>query len=175
MDEDGFPAAVPQPQADFVMDRVLPAARERVFGAFTEAAWLKRWWAPPGFELAGARMDLRPGGSYHYALHAVDGFVLWGKLFYREIEPPQLLVYVSTFSNPAGTVAPHPLDPTWPRELLTTLSFAEHVEGTLVMLRCSLLPAATEDERITFERVQEDLRPGWSDNLERLERLLQGS
>ena len=154
------------------MDRVLGAPRERVFDAFTEPVLLKHWWAPPGFDLAGAKMDLRPGGSYHYALHAADGFVLWGKLFFREIAPPQLLVFVNAFSNAAGKVAPHPLDPSWPRELLTTLSFVEHVDGTLLMLRWSLLPGATDEERTTFELRQEDLRPIWTGTLGRLERFL---
>lgn len=171
MDEDGS-RCVPQPQQEFLFDRVLAAPRARVFAAFTEAALLKHWWAPPGFELAGARMDLRPGGSYHYALNAADGFVLWGKFFYREIVPPQLLVYGSAFSNPAGAAVRHPLNPGWPRELLTTLSFAEHVEGTLLMVRCALLPDATDEERDTFYGAHDDLRLAWTDNLERLERFL---
>jgi len=168
MDEKVSRPIGPEPDADFVIARVLRAPRERVFRAFTDPADMKRWWGPRGFSVAGAKMDLRPGGSYHYALHAPDGAVLWGKFIYREIVPPQLLVYINAFSNAAGELARHPLSPTWPLELLTTLSFDEHVEGTLLALRWSLLPEATDEERQTFDRSHDSMETGWSGTLDQL-------
>ena len=168
MDEKISRPVVPGPDSDFVIARVLYAPRERVFEAFTNPADMKRWWGPKGFSVAGAKMDLRPGGSYHYALHAADGAVLWGKFVYREIVPPQLLVYVNAFSNAAGALTRHPLSPTWPLELLTTMTFDEHVEGTLFTLRWSLLPTATDDERQTFDRSHDSMEAGWSGTLDQL-------
>ena len=34
----------------------------------TERARLMQWFGPKGFTMPAARMDLRPGGSFHYCL-----------------------------------------------------------------------------------------------------------
>ena len=51
-----------------------------------------------------------------------DGHVIWAKFVYREIAAPQRLVWVHSFSDEAGGLTRHPLSPTWPLELLTTVT-----------------------------------------------------
>ena len=43
----------------------------------------------------------------------------WAKFVYREIVPPELLVWEHSFSDEAGGLTRHPLSPTWPLKLLT--------------------------------------------------------
>jgi uncharacterized protein YndB with AHSA1/START domain len=154
--------------SEFVITRVFHAPRESVFAAFTEPDRLLRWWGPAGYSVAGAAMDLRPGGSYHYGLRAPDGAMLWGKFVYREVVRPQLLVYLNSFSDAAGGLTRHPLRADWPLELLTTVTFTEHVEGTMFTLRWALLPAATPDERQCFDESHESMRLGWGGTLDQL-------
>jgi uncharacterized protein YndB with AHSA1/START domain len=50
---------------------------------------------------------------------------MWGKFVYREITPPERLVFVSAFSDEKGGLTRHPLAPSWPIEMLSMFSFAE--------------------------------------------------
>ena len=51
-------------------------------------------------------MDLRPGGTYHYGMQTPDGSVMWGKMVYREIVPPEKLVFINSFSDEKGGLTP---------------------------------------------------------------------
>jgi uncharacterized protein YndB with AHSA1/START domain len=89
---------------EFVITRVFDAPRELVWKAFTEPQRMKEWWGPKGVTITRSEMDLRPGGSYHYAMRTPDGNTMWGKFVYREITPPSRMVFVSSFSDEAGGV-----------------------------------------------------------------------
>ncbi len=65
--------------------RAFDAPRELVWKAFTEPERMKQWWGPKGFTVIAAKMDLRPGGTYHYGMQAPDGATMWGKMVFREI------------------------------------------------------------------------------------------
>jgi uncharacterized protein YndB with AHSA1/START domain len=163
-----MPARPVLADSEFVVTRVFEAPRERVFAAFTEPERMLRWWGPAGFTVAGARMDLRPGGSYHYGLRGPDGATIWGKFVYREIVRPHLLVYLNSFSDAAGGLTRHPLRADWPLELLTTITFTEHVDGTMFTLRWATLPGATIDERQCFDESHESMQMGWNGTLDSL-------
>src|SRR6187402_2723182 len=84
---------------DLVLERIVDAPRELVFKAWTEADRLARWWGPVGFELGISKMDLRPDGIFLYSMKTPDGHEMWGKFTFHEIEAPEKLVFVSSFSN----------------------------------------------------------------------------
>jgi uncharacterized protein YndB with AHSA1/START domain len=157
---------------DFVITRVLAAPRELVFQAFTDPEHMQQWWGPKGLTVVSAQMDLRPGGSYHYGMRAPDGTVMWGKFVYREILAPSRLVFVNAFADAAGNLTRHPTSPTWPLELLSTLTFDVHAAGTLLTLRWAPLPSATAQERATFAAAHPSMQQGWSGTLEQLQAYL---
>ncbi len=66
-----------------------------------------------------------------------------------EIVAPERLVFVNFFSDEKGNTTRHPLSPTWPLEVLNTLTFSEHGGQTTVTLR-AVPQAATESERQTL-------------------------
>jgi len=70
-------------------------------------------------------MDPRPGGSYHYSMQAPDGKAMWGKFVYREVVPPEKLVFINSFSNDKGGLTRHPMAPTWPLEMLSVFTFED--------------------------------------------------
>jgi uncharacterized protein YndB with AHSA1/START domain len=157
--------------APFVISRVLEAPRDKVWKAWTEAERLKQWWGPKGFSVSHCTLDLRPGGLMHYCLRSPDGHDMWGRFVYREIAKPERLVLVNSFSDEKGGVTRHPMSPGWPREMLTTVSFAEQKGGTLVTVRW--IPVdATEEERRTFEAGRDSMKQGWSGTFEQLEQYL---
>jgi uncharacterized protein YndB with AHSA1/START domain len=153
---------------DFVIARVFNAPRERVFQAFTDPEHMGQWWGPKGFTVVSARMDLRPGGSYHYAMRGPDGGTMWGKFIYREIVAPERLVFVNAFSDAAGNLTRHPMSPTWPLELLSTLTFEPHGDGTLLTIRSAPLASATAEERRTFNEAHAGMDQGWTGTLDQL-------
>jgi uncharacterized protein YndB with AHSA1/START domain len=75
----------------FTITRVVDAPRNRVWKAWTDAKALKKWWGPKGFEVVSTKVDLKPGGIFHYLLRSPNGQDMWGKFIYREIVPRSVL------------------------------------------------------------------------------------
>lgn len=138
---------------EFVITRVFDAPRERVWKAWTEPEHLAEWWGPKGYTMVVAKLDLRPGGVFHYCLSAPVGApmagTMWGKFVYREIVRPEKIVFVNSFSDEQGGITRHPMAPTWPLEVLNTQTFTEHQGKTTVTLRGGPINA-TELECSTF-------------------------
>jgi uncharacterized protein YndB with AHSA1/START domain len=154
-------------QGTFVITRTFEAPRERVFAAFTNPEEMKKWWGPKGFTVIASKMDLRPGGTYHYGMRAPDGSAMWGKFVYREIVRPERIVLVNSFSDEAGGITRHPLSPTWPLEMLSTFRFDDDDGRTRLTVQWSLMEA-TEAERETFENAREDMKQGWTGTMDQL-------
>jgi uncharacterized protein YndB with AHSA1/START domain len=138
-------------QADeFVISRVVDAPRSRVWKAWTNAKELKKWWGPKGFEVVSTKVDLKPGGTFHYLLRSPNGQEMWGKFVYREIVPEERLVFISSFS---------------------TVTFAETAGKTTITVRWSSYEA-TQKERETFEAGRDSMKAGWTGTFERLDAYL---
>ena len=158
-------------QQEFVISRVFDAPRDLVWQAFTDPERMKQWWGPKGVTVVHSKMDLRPGGSYHYAMRTPDGSVMWGKFIYREITPPSRIVFVNSFSDEAGGVTRHPLAPSWPLEMLSVFTFEEEGGKTRFTVKWSPLNA-TDEEKATFAAGHGSMQQGWSGTLEQLEAYL---
>jgi len=157
----------PSPEPVFTLTRVLDARRDVVWKAWTDPQRLEHWWGPKGFKVISARLDLRPGGLFHYGLRSPDGHAMWGKFIYREIVAPERLVFVVSFSDEQGGVTRHPMSPTWPLETLSTITFAEHDGKT--MLTVQWVPVnATEEERKTFDEAHASMQQGWTGTMDQL-------
>ena len=63
--------AVPSDDLTLEMKRVLPAARSLVFGAFSDAKELAKWWGPKGFSTPSLDFDLRVGARYRIEMTAM--------------------------------------------------------------------------------------------------------
>jgi uncharacterized protein YndB with AHSA1/START domain len=110
-------------QRPFIISRDFDAPRERVWKAWTRQDHME-WWGPKGVSIQHAKLDLRPGGVFHYAMRTPDGRDMWGKWVIREIVEPERLVFVNSFSDEAGGLNRHPMKDTWPMELLSTITLA---------------------------------------------------
>ena len=120
-----------------------------------------RWFGPVGVTIPVARLDFRPGGSFHFCMRSPDGKSMWGKFVYREIIAPEKIVLVNSFSDEHGGLARHPLSPTWPLEMLSTTTLAD--EGERTRLTIEWLPLKpTADEKKTFDSSHDSMRQGWS-------------
>ncbi len=155
------------PAEEFVVTRVFDAPRELVWKAWTEAERLAHWWGPKGFRLTVARLDLRPGGVFHYGMRSPTGHEMWGKFVYREITPPERLVFVSSFADEQGNTVRAPFSSEWPLEVLSTVTLAEQAGKTTLTMR-GVPVNATEAERKTFAAGHGSMRQGWAGTLDQL-------
>jgi uncharacterized protein YndB with AHSA1/START domain len=118
--------------------------------------------------VVASQMDLRPSGTYLYAMQVPDGPVMWGKFIYREIVAPEKLVFINSFSDEKGGVTRHPMAPTWPMEMFSVFTFEEQPGGkTKFTVRWSP-HNATEEERKTFEAGHASMMQGWGGTMEQL-------
>ena len=105
--------AAKTPERELVITRIFDAPRELVWKAWTEPERLMHWWGPKGFTVHTCKVDLRPGGVFHYGMRAPDGSDIWGKFIYREIVAPERIVFIGSFSDEKGGVTRHPMSRPW--------------------------------------------------------------
>ena|SRR5215212_3766002 len=131
------------------LERILPAGRDRVFGAFADATQLAQWWGPAGFTIPAIDFDPRAGGSYRIEMKPPEGdpFALIGE--FRSVEPPERLAFGFVWEQPD----PDDVD------MLVELSFENRGESTRLALRQR--PFRTEARRRLH-------REGWSETLDKL-------
>ena len=122
-------------EQEFVIERQFNAPRTLMFQVFTQPEHLKRWWAPQPYTISNCTIDLRPGGIWHYSMRSPEGQEHWARSVYREVVPPEKLVYTSTFAdehaNPIEGIPEH----------LTTVTFTEEAGKTLVSARIQFASA----------------------------------
>ncbi len=157
---------------EFVMSRVFDAPRDLVWKCFTEPERMKQWWGPKGFKVLSVKMDLRPGGTYLYGMQAPTGQAMWGKFVYREVVPPERMVFINSFSDEKGGITRHPGNENWPLEMLSTFTF-EDAPGGKTKFTVTWTPHnATEEERKTFDSNRPSMQQGLGGTLEQLETYL---
>lgn len=115
---------------EIVLERVFDAPRSRVFAAMTTPESLKRWFGPHGWSLVSCAVDLRVGGAWRYVLRGPDGSDFGMRGVYREIAPPERVVFTEGYD--LGD---------WP-DLLVTGQFTE--EGGKTRLKCTVLHPSKE-------------------------------
>jgi uncharacterized protein YndB with AHSA1/START domain len=106
---------------DLVITRVFDAPRELVFQAWVDPAQFARWWGPEGFSAPVAELDAVPGGAWRSCIRrAADGLDIWSSGIYREIVPPERLVFTFAWDREGGGRG---------HETLVTVTFAEQQGG----------------------------------------------
>ena len=135
-------------EREFVVERQFNAPRTLLFQVFTQPEHLKRWWAPQPYTIPTCTIDLRPGGIWHYSMRSPEGQDHWARSVYKEIVPPEKLVYTSTFAdehaNPIEGMPEH----------LTTVIFTEEADKTQVSARVQFASAAALSVAVDMGMVQ---------------------
>ncbi|MEK8130007.1 SRPBCC domain-containing protein [Paenibacillus filicis] len=154
-------------QDELVIIRVLDAPRDLVFQVWSEADHLKHWWGPAGFEWVYAKLDFRPGGAFHYNMRAPQGFEMWGKFVYLEIEAPERIVFVNSFSDAEGNTVRAPFNSAFPLEVRNVITFTEQDGKTTVTLRGGPINA-TEEEHAFFRSMKDSMNQGFTGTFNQL-------
>ncbi len=82
---------------EVVFTRVFEATRGAVWAAMTNPEQIPRWWGPRRFTTTVDKMDVRPGGAWRFVQRDAEGneYAFHGE--YREVAPPERLVYTFVF------------------------------------------------------------------------------
>ncbi len=142
-------------ERELVMERIFDAPRELVWRAWTDPKHVARWWGPHGFTNPVCELDVRPGGAILIHMRGPDGAVYPAKGVYREVVPPERLVFTnSAFEDEAGNPQ---------LEVLNTVTFAEHDGKTRLTLRAVVVKSSP-----VVEEALAGMEEGWVQGLDRL-------
>jgi uncharacterized protein YndB with AHSA1/START domain len=157
-------SSAPRP---FILARTFDAPRELVWKAWSERRRLMAWFGQQGFTMPAAKMDFRPGGSFHYCMESPDGQEMWGKFVYREIVAPEKIVLINSFSDEDAGITRHPMSGTWPLEMLSTFTLSDENDRTTATVHW--VPwNATEAECKTFDAAHDGMKQGWNGTFDQL-------
>lgn len=129
--------------------------------AWTEPELYKRWWGPSHFTCPVAHIDLRVGGKYHSCMRSPDGQDFWSAGVYKEITPPERLVYTDSFADAEGNIVPAAYYgmPDMALEMVVTVTLVEQDGKTLMTLVHDGMPADGQDA---------GAKEGWSQSFDKL-------
>jgi len=115
------------------VSRLIKAPRDRVFAAWTNPEDIMKWFGPETCRVLSAKVDLRPGGAYHFRVKGSEMGELDLRGVYREVKPPSRLVYTWAFKgNPQVEIG----------ETVVTVDFIERDGGTDVQITHEAFPNA---------------------------------
>lgn len=153
----------------YVLDRIFDAPRELVWKTWTDPKLLPRWYGP-NVETIVHRLDLEPGGLWLVEMRW-GGKSHYQRVEYREVTPPERLVWLHSSSDAAWKIIPSPMMADWPRILLTTVTFAE--DGARTRLRLTWTPHdASPAEIACFAGAVAQMGKGWEGGMKLLAKLL---
>jgi uncharacterized protein YndB with AHSA1/START domain len=151
-----------------ILKREFNAPRELVFKVWTDPTHFGNWWGPKGFSLEVSKMDVRPGGMFLGCQKSPDGqHAMWGKFVYQEVQAPEKLVWVQSFSDEEGNTVRAPFNPNWPLEILNILTLEEHEGTTVLTLQGGPLNASSEEQE-AFDAMAPMVAQGFEGTFEQL-------
>jgi uncharacterized protein YndB with AHSA1/START domain len=154
-ERDDYDQTMAARSADLTLEttRLLPASAPIVFGAFSDPKRLAKWWGPNGFTIPSLEFDPRAGESYRIEMQPPEGesFHLTGEFI--DVDPPTRLTFTFVW------------DPPDPDDLETHVALSFRALGNSTEISLTQGPFKTEARRALH-------RDGWTDSLDKLERLV---
>jgi uncharacterized protein YndB with AHSA1/START domain len=142
---------IKSPKRELLITRVFDAPRDLVFRMWTDVTHARHWWGPRDYPAVHMEMDVRPGGKWRHCLRATaDGRELWQHGVFREVVPPERLVFTFVWEE----------DGERGLETLVTLTFAD--AGGKTRMTFHHAPFQSDGER-------DGHRSGWSSSFDRLD------
>jgi len=157
-------------QKKFSITRQFKAPKEAVFNAFSQAEALAQWWGPVGMPLQVVHFEFKPKGRFHYKLEG-NGQVMWGLFVYGNIARPDLIEFVSSFSDEAGNICKSPFPIDFPFEIFNQLTLVENAGLTTLTLQGHPINATPEQEA-TYYGMTDSMQQGFGGTFDQLETYL---
>lgn len=153
----------------FVINRSFETDIKTMYKIWTDPNHIMKWTPPNGFSGKYLSEDIRVGGQSFYEMSG-NGITMYGKAKYIEMLTPTKIIYTQMFVDKDGNVSRHPMAPTWPEEMKTTVIFSEEgAQQTRVTLDWEVFGNATPEEHDTFKGAKIGMMKGWTGSFDKLE------
>jgi uncharacterized protein YndB with AHSA1/START domain len=153
----------------FVINRTFDAPLDLMFQMWTDPKHFSQWLPPTGMTMQFLQSDIRTGGGTFYFMTG-NNLKMYGRAHYLEIRKPDLLVYTQQFCDENQNISRHPLAPTWPETMLTTVNLtAEGSDRTRVSVTWETHGATTPEELKTFIQAKAGMTQGWTGSFDKLD------
>jgi uncharacterized protein YndB with AHSA1/START domain len=96
---------VDRPALSFSMSRVFNAPRPLVWKVYTDPERVPEWWGPRYLTTLVEKMDVKVGGAWRYIQKDPKGNEYAFNGVFKEITPPERLVYTFEFEPMAGHIS----------------------------------------------------------------------
>lgn len=159
----------------FVINRSFDAPIDLMFELWTDPNHFSKWLAPTGFTMNFIEADISEGGTSFYSM-ANEFFTMYGKVKYLEVRRPDRVVYTQQFADADGNISRHPMAPTWPETMLTTVTFTEEgSKQTRVTVSWEVFGSATIEEVEAFLAQRGGMTQGWTGSFDKLDEYISGT
>jgi uncharacterized protein YndB with AHSA1/START domain len=156
----------------FFINRSFEAPINTLFEMWTDPKHFSQWLGPTGSKMEFIKSDIQPNGTSFYCMSMGD-MKMYGKIHYKEITRPSRIVYTQQFADEKGNVSRHPMSPTWPETMLTTVTLAEEGQNqTRVTVQWEPYGKVTAEEIATFVKERSGMTQGWTGSFDKLEEYL---
>lgn len=153
---------------ELTITKTINAPLEKVWEAFTTPEIFEKWWGPRGWETTVKEFELEPGGVLLYGMKCVDesqgewyGQESWGKMVFKEINPPTEFTYTDYFCNDSGAV-----DENMP--VINSSIKLEEVDGGTKIISAGTYESAEDLKKVIDMGMEQGVKETW----DRLEKLL---
>lgn len=154
----------------FVINRSFEVPLDLMFEMWSNPKHFSQWLAPTGFKMEFLRADIRSGGSTFYFMSNEQGLKMYGRANYQEIIKPNRLRYTQEFCDEKENISRHPMAPTWPATMLTTVELNEETPSrTRVTITWEICGNYTREELETFINGRTGMTLGWTGSFDKLE------
>lgn len=158
---------------ELVLKRTIAAPREHVYAAFTDPELLSRWWGPSDYTVPVAETDPHPSGHYRLVMRAPDGtdYPVQG-IFVQADEPERVVMTDEAYELPqdwADLNHEYRREDDTPLRMILRVLFEETDDGTELTIISRFPRVEDKNAELQSQAVE-----GWSQSLEKLERLLAG-
>lgn len=155
----------------FVINRSFEAPIELMFDMWTDPQHFSQWLAPTGFTMSFIKCDIKEGKTSFYSMSNADKTAtMYGKIRYLEIHRPNRIVYTQQFCDKDENISRHPMAPTWPETMLTTVTLtAEGETQTRITVSWEVYGEATQEEVATFVAARGGMTQGWTGSFDKLD------
>ncbi len=134
--------------------RVIRAARDRVYAAWTDPAELRKWFGPESVQTRNLIADAHEGGEFRWDLINSEGEEMTCRGEYRELQPNKKIVFTWQWDD----------DEVWENHTsVVTVELSDCAEGTELRLTHENLPN---------EQSRDGHTGGWNSALDKLEKFI---
>jgi uncharacterized protein YndB with AHSA1/START domain len=131
-----MPAPQPTPAFTLQIRRTFAAPRDKVFAAWAQCEQLEKWICKdvPSHVVTHLEQDIRTGGRYQMQVRdTIKGETYLGRGIYREVTPPEKIVFTWAWTKTDSTSASAELHP-GSSETLVTVEFFDRGGSTEIVL-----------------------------------------